>query len=146
MIRRIASIIDTVVARYEHMGFTNEAKKLMFNDVSAVIRGIDKVEDIFSDITIDKDNLSIAIFGDEEKGMELLSLLPYINPELTETPLKYWLVYVADESEEGAYLAGSIMFHNLFEECTAPGVGIEVVYDRAYPIGMYNYATNEFFE
>ena len=125
-------------SKYEGQRITPILVQTLYNDISAVLRGLHKTEH-FLNFVVDFEAKSLLIRNEET--MNYLGLLPYLDKKLQGTE-ELFMVYLVKGNE--AYSQCAVLFKDLYNYTSNSELGFDVEIFPLIPLGIYYPDTDEF--
>lgn len=136
--QRLTAILDKVYSKYEGQRITPLLVQTLYNDISAVLRGLHKTEH-FLNFVVDFEAKSLLIR--DEETMNYLGLLPYLDKKLQGTE-ELFIVYFVKGNE--AFSQCAVKFKDLYNYTPNSVLGFDVEVFPLIPLGIYYPDTDEF--
>ena len=136
--QRLTAILNKVYSKYEGQRITPILVQTLYNDISAVLRGLHKTEH-FLNFVVDFEAKSLLIRNEET--MNYLGLLPYLDKKLQGTE-ELFMVYLVKGNE--AYSQCAVLFKDLYNYTSNSELGFDVEIFPLIPLGIYYPDINEF--
>jgi len=136
---RLTAILNKVQEKYVGRRLNREVVHEIYNDFSAVIKGLHKSEH-FLNVSIDH-RTKVMLVKDEET-MTYLGLLPYLDNRLMNTNEVYLIYLLKDEV---AYTQCAVTYKDLYNGSEVESyIGFDLQVAPIIPIGVYYPDTDEF--
>lgn len=136
------SIIDKVMQKYVDKPLEEGGVQRIYNDMSAVIRGLKKTENFLGSVSVDYKKKTILV-GDS-RDLEFLGFLPYLFSDLQRDQSLY-LAYQYNAFNRTANLMCGLVFKDLYNpQLPCCDFGFDVITHNVHTLGIYYPDTNEF--
>ena len=140
---RIRAIIDKLVMqKYINKPLEEGGVQRIYNDISAVIRGLKKTENFLGSVSVDTRKKTILVGS--ARDLEYLGFLPYLFLELQKDQSLY-LAYQYNSFDNSASLMCGLVFKDLYNSrLPCCDFGFDVITHNIHTLGIYYPDTNEF--
>lgn len=135
---RLRKIREQIEKKYSGQKVSPLTVQGIYNDFSAVIRGLHKTEH-FLDVSVDVSQKIIIVRDDET--MTFLGCLPYLDNRLMEKSDPYVIYRVKGDL---AYTACAVTFIDLYQVKDTHTIGFDVDIKPVIPLGIFDPRNNTF--